>query len=455
MEKLKKKLPPLFVGTNQRAPDMEAMDVNASYKVSAEGTLNLLSNSCGEYNINHEGLQFNKLPSARGEKKDEDATAREKTYRCASNEMCVFGAIGWGASSVVRKAIHIPTHRILALKKINDKRQQLLTEIRTLCEAPRGQQGAKGLVEFYGAFYSPDSGQISIALEYMDGGSLADIVRKKKTIPEPMLAVITRKVLLGLEFLHSTSHLVHRDIKPANLLLNLNGEPKITDFGISAGLDNSIAMVMEDPSPSPPADKFSREFRDFVDLCLQKDSFQRPTAADVKFCLFSHAWNLHCTPPFFVRRLGTAGESFVPLKLQQWSLSFLTDRGPARLAVPGFKDRFGNQTYVGPQNIFQTLTGIRQLLTGESATQRLVHQVDNLECAAYGRRGVMIRVSGCLVIGTHFIPPGDSMQVEGLSANPFEVRGQVLGTFSELFVMETGDKTGSFWISRQEIHVQR
>ena len=54
-----------------------------------------------------------------------------------------------------------------------DKRHQLLNEIRTLCEAP----GAPGLVEFYGAFYSPDSGQISIALEYMDGGSLADIVQ--------------------------------------------------------------------------------------------------------------------------------------------------------------------------------------------------------------------------------------------------------------------------------------
>lgn len=66
-----------------------------------------------------------------------------------------------------------------------------MNEIRTLCEAPQ----VRGLVEFYGAFYSPDSGQISIALEYMDGGSLADIVRTKKFIPEPILSVITRKVL--------------------------------------------------------------------------------------------------------------------------------------------------------------------------------------------------------------------------------------------------------------------
>lgn len=49
--------------------------------------------------------------------------------------------------------------------------------------------------------------------------------------------------LKGLSYLHGVQHLVHRDIKPANLLINLKGEAKITDFGISAGLENSMAMV--------------------------------------------------------------------------------------------------------------------------------------------------------------------------------------------------------------------
>lgn len=155
------------------------------------------------------------------------------------------------------------------LSSYQEKRQQLLTEIRTLCEAPCYQ----GLVEFHGAFYTPDSGQISIALEYMDGGSLADILRKHRRIPEPILSSMFQKLLhvskiilvfsfwyfpykkntqiywlafyplKGLSYLHGVRHLVHRDIKPANLLVNLKGEPKITDFGISAGLESSVAMV--------------------------------------------------------------------------------------------------------------------------------------------------------------------------------------------------------------------
>jgi len=74
---------------------------------------------------------------------------------------------------------------------IKEKRQQLLNEIRTLC----GACCYSGLVEFHGAFYSPGSGQISIALEYMDGGSLADILRVQKSIPEPVLSHMVSKLL--------------------------------------------------------------------------------------------------------------------------------------------------------------------------------------------------------------------------------------------------------------------
>ncbi|GJM90971.1 hypothetical protein PR202_ga07301 [Eleusine coracana subsp. coracana] len=236
LEELKKKLQPLLFDDSDgiRAPVPE--DTCDSYVVSDNGTVNLLSRSLGEYNINEHG--FHKRVAG-----PDESNSDEKAYRCASHDMHIFGAIGNGASSVVERAIFIPVHRILALKKINifekEKRQQILNEMRTLCEACC----YPGLVEFQGAFYMPDSGQISIALEYMDGGSLADVIKVKKSIPEPVLAHMLQKVLLGLRYLHEVRHLVHRDIKPANVLINLKGEAKITDFGISAGLDNTLAMV--------------------------------------------------------------------------------------------------------------------------------------------------------------------------------------------------------------------
>lgn len=87
--------------------------------------------------------------------------------------------------------IFSPSHIIDHVFAYQEKRQQLLTEIRTLCEAPCYE----GLVEFHGAFYTPDSGQISIALEYMDGGSLADMLRVRKKIPEPVLSHMFQKLL--------------------------------------------------------------------------------------------------------------------------------------------------------------------------------------------------------------------------------------------------------------------
>lgn len=72
-----------------------------------------------------------------------------------------------------------------------EKRQQLLNEMRTLCDACCYQ----GLVEFHGAFYTPDTGQVSIVLEYMDGGSLADVLRLQRSIPEHILSRMLPRLL--------------------------------------------------------------------------------------------------------------------------------------------------------------------------------------------------------------------------------------------------------------------
>ncbi|CBI34873.3 hypothetical protein VitviT2T_022404 [Vitis vinifera] len=513
LEELKKKLSPLF-DPDKGLSAGSTLDPCDSYMLSDGGTVNLLSKSCGVYNINELGLlKCSSSPV-------DEADYKERTYRCASHEMRIFGAIGSGASSVVQRAIHIPTHRIIALKKINifekEKRQQLLTEIRMLCEAPCYE----GLVEFHGAFYTPDSGQISIALEYMDGGSLADVIRVQKCIPEPVLSSMVRKLLHGLCYLHGVRHLVHRDIKPANLLVNLKGEPKITDFGISAGLENSVAMcatfvgtvtymsperirnenysypadiwslglalfecgtgefpytanegpvnlmlqILDDPSPSPPKHIFSAEFCSFIDACLQKDADARPTAEQ----LLSHPFitkyeHARVDLTAFVRSIFDPTQKMKDLADMLMIHYYLLFDGPDDLwqhtKTLYKKDStfsFSGKQSVGSDDIFATLSGIRSTLVGDWPPERLVHVVEKLQCRGHGQDGVAIRVSGSFIVGNQFLICGDGVQVEGLPSFKdlsIEISSNRMGTFQEQFIMEPGDAIGRYFITKQDLYI--
>lgn len=76
------------------------------------------------------------------------------------------------------------------------------------------------------------NGDLSFVMEYMEGGSLHEILREHHRLPEEVISVIAKRVLEGLNYLHGM-HIVHRDIKPSNLLVNEKGEVKIADFGVS------------------------------------------------------------------------------------------------------------------------------------------------------------------------------------------------------------------------------
>ena len=63
------------------------------------------------------------------------------------------------------------------------------------------------------AFTNPKSGMVNLVVEYMDGGSLQDLVMHGGCADEEVLADIAYQVLSGLSFLHSNNKM-HRDIKP-------------------------------------------------------------------------------------------------------------------------------------------------------------------------------------------------------------------------------------------------
>lgn len=94
------------------------------------------------------------------------------------------------------------------------------------------------IIKSYGAFLTEQG--VSIALEYMNAGSLASILTKIGRIPEQILGMITVQLLKGLQYLHKVKKIIHRDIKPHNILLTTNGAVKIADFGVSGSIRNSF-----------------------------------------------------------------------------------------------------------------------------------------------------------------------------------------------------------------------
>jgi len=171
--------------------------------------------------------------------------------------------------------------------------------------------------------------KVWIAMEYLDGGSIADKIKAEGPLSEAQIAVVVREVLLGLQYLAMEGK-IHRDIKGANILLSSDGQPKLVDFGASGQLTDTMTKcntlvgspywmapeiftrnkydgkadiwslgitcmemaegtvpfshlpplkaVTEIPrsNPSLSEEKFSKKFVEFVKLCLTKEPEERP-----------------------------------------------------------------------------------------------------------------------------------------------------------------------------------
>jgi len=172
-------------------------------------------------------------------------SAEGQSYRLTADKIeMVDERLGAGACGAVMKGVIKDTGVAVAIKtiKIDDKlkRDQLLSEIKTLMEVER----CDFLVNWYGGFVARAGSTVHIVLEMMDRGSLRDLI--KKCSPGGMdprfMAAANYQIFKGLEFLHER-RLLHRDIKPENILHSMNGKVKLTDFGISKSLDQTLAMA--------------------------------------------------------------------------------------------------------------------------------------------------------------------------------------------------------------------
>jgi len=112
------------------------------------------------------------------------------------------------------------------------------------------------IVTFYGSFFRDLF--VSYGMEYMDGGSLDKLhtdgtaepimskiafAVKEKALFFPIPDFLWSQVVSGLKYLKEELNVIHRDVKPTNVLVNLRGEIKLCDFGISGQLVQSLAYT--------------------------------------------------------------------------------------------------------------------------------------------------------------------------------------------------------------------
>jgi predicted Ser/Thr protein kinase len=81
-----------------------------------------------------------------------------------------------------------------------------------------------------------EDGRQFIVFEYVEGLTLKEVVAERGPLPVRDAVDLAIGVARGLAFAHAHG-LVHRDVKPQNVLLNGDGKPKVTDFGIARSLD--------------------------------------------------------------------------------------------------------------------------------------------------------------------------------------------------------------------------
>ena len=140
----------------------------------------------------------------------------------------ILRVLGKGSGGIVHLAEHVPTGRLVAMKTVSfmsseggdddrgvgadgaEKPSRMVSELLALDATGH----CENVVAFYGAFFV--DGATRILLEYMDAGSLKDLL-VHGPIPMNVLGAIAEQVLHGLVYLHSR-HLIHRGLQCSTLV---------------------------------------------------------------------------------------------------------------------------------------------------------------------------------------------------------------------------------------------
>jgi serine/threonine-protein kinase len=137
--------------------------------------------------------------------------------------------LGTGGMGVVYLATDPLLRRTVAVKVLPVENDELRERF-----AREGRSAAalrhNNIVTIYDV--GEDQGHPFIAMEFIDGESMAEMIRRRAPLTMPRRLQLMSELCAGLGYAHRNG-IVHRDIKPANLMITSEGGLKILDFGLA------------------------------------------------------------------------------------------------------------------------------------------------------------------------------------------------------------------------------
>lgn len=194
--------------------------------------------------------------------------------------------LGQGGMGVVYRARHAPSGRIVALKVMTramlmsqKARKRFMREAKALARLRH-----RNIVAI--AEVGEANGLPFIAMEYIEGRSLSEVI-KEGAQDEAVVAIWIMKIVCAVSHAHDRG-IIHRDLKPANVLIDREGEPIVTDFGLAKEVAAAVELTAADEIIGTP-NYMSPEQVQGKDLDVRTDVF---ALGGVLYSL------LTCQPPF-------------------------------------------------------------------------------------------------------------------------------------------------------------
>nr|HPO50652.1 serine/threonine-protein kinase [Spirochaetota bacterium] len=142
----------------------------------------------------------------------------------------ILGKIAVGGMGEVFRGVHPALNKEVILKKLLPKAPDTFFE--------RFKREAEFMMEVshpniaHIFDYFKEGNASYIVMEYISGYNLSEFIKKFGKLPVYLASYIACEIAKGLSYAHAKG-IIHRDIKPGNALISLQGEIKLTDFGIA------------------------------------------------------------------------------------------------------------------------------------------------------------------------------------------------------------------------------